>query len=53
MYPQDVDFIPDALLLMIFVKKYDVIFEEKYVSFIIDSCNADTLIKKLCGLKIC
>jgi len=35
------------------IKKYDVIFEEKYVSFIIDSCNADALIKKLHGLKIC
>jgi len=35
------------------IKKYDVIFEEKYVSFIIDSLNADTLIKKLHGLKIC
>jgi len=35
------------------IKKYDVIFEEKYVSFIVDSLNADTLIKKLHGLKIC
>jgi len=33
------------------IKKYDTIFEEKCVSFIIDSCNADTLIKKLHGLK--
>lgn len=35
------------------IKKYDVIFEEKYVSFIVDSLNANTLIKKLHGLKIC
>lgn len=35
------------------IKKYDVIFEEKYVSFIVDSLNADALIKKLHGLKIC
>lgn len=35
------------------IKKYDVIFEEKYVSFIVDSLNANTLIKKLYGLKIC
>jgi len=35
------------------IKKYDAIFEEKYVSFIVDSLDADALIKKLHGLKIC
>lgn len=35
------------------IKKYDVIFEEKYVSFMVDSLDADALIKKLHGLKIC
>jgi len=35
------------------IKKYDVIFEEKYVSFMVDSLNVDALIKKLHGLKTC
>jgi len=33
------------------IKRCDIIFKEKYVSFIIDSLNADILIKELHGLR--